>query len=51
MAIEVTPEGCVLNIQAKRESAGTDIQAGWQHYERVRGIFLRGFTVPDTASC
>jgi HSP20 family protein len=49
-AIEVTMEDGVLTIQGSRDSESTDEQEGYKRYERVRGSFLRRFTLPDTAN-
>lgn len=49
-AIEVTMEDGVLTIQGSRVSESTDEQESYKRYERVRGSFLRRFTLPDTAN-
>ena len=49
-AIEVTMENGLLTIQGKRDHESTEDKDGYQRYERVRGSFLRRFTLPDTAN-
>lgn len=49
-AIEVTMEDGVLTIQGSRDTESTDEKEGYKRYERVRGSFLRRFTLPDTAN-
>ena len=49
-AIEVTMEDGVLTIQGSRDTESTDEKNGYKRYERVRGSFLRRFTLPDTAN-
>ena len=48
--IEVTMEDGILTIQGNRESEKHDESDNFSRYERVKGRFLRRFTLPDTAN-
>ena len=48
--IEVTMEDGVLTIQGNRASEKHDESDNFSRYERVKGRFLRRFTLPDTAN-
>lgn len=39
----------VLTIKGERARVGVDEQRQYQSMERARGIFVRGFTLPDAA--
>lgn len=48
--IDVTMENGVLTIRGNRDTEKRENRGGFQRYERVRGSFLRRFTLPDTAN-
>lgn len=48
--IEVTMEDGILTIQGKRESENREESNNFSRYERIKGRFLRRFTLPDTAN-
>lgn len=48
--IEVNMEDGVLSIKGERQSEKTDEREGYKRVERVRGSFLRRFSLPDTAN-
>ena len=48
--IDVHMEDGVLTISGKRESETSEDKHGYHRTERVRGTFLRRFTLPDTAN-
>ena len=47
--IEVTMEGGVLTLKGERNYSGEDEQKGYRKVERSQGVFLRRFSLPDTA--
>lgn len=46
--IEVSMEDGVLTIQGERDTSNEEERGGYKRTERVRGSFLRRFTLPDT---
>jgi HSP20 family protein len=48
--IDITMENGVLTIQGKRDTETSTESGGYKRYERVRGNFVRRFTLPDTAN-
>lgn len=48
--IDVHMENGVLTISGERDSEKTENREGYRRTERVRGTFLRRFTLPDTAN-
>ena len=48
--IDVHMENGMLTISGNRESESKEEQEGYKRVERVRGSFLRRFTLPDTAN-
>lgn len=48
--IEVTMEQGVLTIQGQRNKETHEETAGYARHERVRGSFMRRFTLPETAN-
>ena len=48
--IDIHMENGVLTVSGTRQYDNTEEQAGYKHQERVRGSFLRRFTLPDTAN-
>jgi len=47
--IDVHMEAGVLTISGERHSENVEERKGYKRVERVRGSFLRRFTLPDTA--
>lgn len=47
--IEITMDKGVLTIKGERESEAKEERENYRRIERVRGTFLRRFTLPDTA--
>lgn len=47
--IEVTAENGILTIKGQREQANKDESENYSRMERVRGCFIRRFTLPDAA--
>lgn len=47
--IEITMEDGNLTLRGKRETESRDERSGYRRTERVSGVFLRRFTLPDTA--
>ena len=48
-SIDVHMEAGVLTISGERHAENTEQHKGYKRVERVRGSFLRRFTLPDTA--
>ncbi len=48
--IDIHMENAVLTISGSRRSESTEEHEGYKRQERVRGTFLRRFTLPDTAN-
>jgi HSP20 family protein len=48
--IDIHMENGVLTISGSRSSDSTEEHQGYKRQERVRGTFLRRFTLPDTAN-
>ncbi len=48
-SIDVHMEAGVLSISGERHAEGSEERKGYKRVERVRGSFLRRFTLPDTA--
>jgi len=48
--IDVHMENGMLTISGERASETTEDREGYKRTERVRGSFLRRFTLPDTAN-
>ena len=48
--IDIHMENGVLTISGSRSSESTEERQGYKRQERVRGTFLRRFTLPDTAN-
>ena len=48
--IEINMEDGVLSIKGERQSEKTDEREGYKRVERVRGSFIRRFSLPDTAN-
>ncbi|HEC28791.1 MAG TPA: Hsp20/alpha crystallin family protein [Gammaproteobacteria bacterium] len=48
--IDVHMENGMLTISGNRESENREEREGYKRVERVRGNFLRRFTLPDTAN-
>ena len=46
--IEVKMEDAVLSIKGERQSESSENREGYKRVERVRGSFLRRFSMPDT---
>ena len=46
--IEVKMEDGVLSIKGERQSESSENREGYKRVERVRGSFLRRFSMPDT---
>lgn len=47
--IDITLENGVLSIKGKREFENKSESDAYRHVERVRGSFMRSFTLPNTA--
>jgi len=47
--IDIHMEAGVLTISGERHSENVEERKGYKRVERVRGSFLRRFTLPDTA--
>ena len=47
--IEVTMEGGVLTLKGERNYGSEDEKQGYRRVERSQGVFLRRFSLPDTA--
>ena len=47
--IEITMDDGNLTLRGKRETETRDERNGYRRTERVSGVFLRRFTLPDTA--
>ncbi len=48
--IDVHMENGILTISGQRASENKEERQGYKRFERVRGTFLRRFTLPDTAN-
>jgi len=48
-SIDIHMEAGVLTISGERHSENVEERKGYKRVERVRGSFLRRFTLPDTA--
>jgi len=48
--IDINMDNGVLTISGKRDDESTEEREGYRRTERVRGTFLRRFTLPDTTN-
>jgi HSP20 family protein len=48
--VEVTLEDGVLTIKGERKSENEETREGFHRKERVHGVFMRQFTLPDTVN-